>query len=120
WRAHGLRYGIPGNYDGDLAAGHAVIANVSRTVLDEARERLRPVIVVNVTASPAVLRERLIARGREDAADVVLRLDRSIDKSLDGAAFGADVVSICNDGALEEAARQFGRVLDRAIRRAAC
>jgi ribose 1,5-bisphosphokinase len=98
WRAHGLDYGLPRELATTLAEGRCVVANVSRSVVDEARSRLTPVVVVAITASPETLATRLIARGREDANDIANRLRRAGAWSLDQ----ADAV-IDNDGALDEA-----------------
>lgn len=81
WRAHGLHYGIPGDITADLAAGRVVIANVSRAVVAEAAEQF-PVGVIEITAPPEILARRLVARGREDAADVARRLSRAIELPL--------------------------------------
>ncbi len=98
WRAHGLCYGIPRDPYAKLREdGVAVIANVSRGVIGEARARLQPVAVVSVAASPAVLAARLAARGREDAADIEARLARA--DALDVG--GHDVSTVMNDGALD-------------------
>jgi guanylate kinase len=101
WQAHGLRYGIPADVADDLARGATVIANVSRGVIAEAAGRF-PVRVVEVTAPAAVLARRLAERGREGAADVAARLARAV--ALPG---GVEVVTVVNDGAVEDAVRRF-------------
>ena len=109
WGAHGLRYGLPVEIEADLARGRCVVANVSRGVLDEARRRLQPVAVLSIEASEATLRERLGARGREEAAEIEGRIARA-------AAFtvtGEDVIRVRNDGALEDAVRDFVGALRR-------
>jgi len=109
WRAHGLGYALPLAIEGDLADGRSVVANVSRTVIDDARRRLGPVRVIHVTAPPAVLARRLAARGRESAADIEERLRRG---GLT-APRGADVEVIVNDGPLERAVERFVALLRR-------
>lgn len=97
WRAHGLCYGLPRAPAAKLREdGMAVVANVSRTVIEEARARLQPVSVVSVTATSETLRNRLTARGRETAADIDERVARAaaIDVS------GPDVTTVANDGDL--------------------
>ena len=39
WRAHGFAYGIANGIHDDLNAGHAVVVNGSRGIVDHARER---------------------------------------------------------------------------------
>ena len=106
WNAHGLDYGLPQTLATALAEGKCVIANVSRTVVSEARQRLAPVAVVAVTASPETLAGRLIGRGREDPTDIAERLTRA------GAISPSDAdVVIDNDGPLDEAVDRFVAVL---------
>ncbi|WP_207791920.1 phosphonate metabolism protein/1,5-bisphosphokinase (PRPP-forming) PhnN [Siccirubricoccus phaeus] len=95
WRAHGLRYGIPADIAGDLAAGRVVVANLSRTVLEEAAARL-PLRVLEITAPVAVLAARLAARGRESVADIAARLAREAPLPS-----GLPVTRVVNDGTPE-------------------
>lgn len=76
WRAHGLRYGIPGTHRQDLEAGRNVVVNVSRTVVAEAMDRHGAVVVIEVTAPPDVLAGRLARRGRETRPGIDRRLAR--------------------------------------------
>ncbi|WP_339535015.1 phosphonate metabolism protein/1,5-bisphosphokinase (PRPP-forming) PhnN [Pseudomonas hunanensis] len=77
WRANGLDYGIPRQVDQWLAAGRAVLVNGSRAYLAEARQRYPDLLVVLVQVKPEVLRQRLLARGRETTEEVEQRLARS-------------------------------------------
>ncbi|MBI0384193.1 phosphonate metabolism protein/1,5-bisphosphokinase (PRPP-forming) PhnN, partial [Streptomyces albiflaviniger] len=76
WSAHGLRYGIPIEIDDDIRDGRSVLANVSRSVLDELAARYEHFVVVRITVSEAVRASRLRTRGREDADDMARRLRR--------------------------------------------
>lgn len=75
WSAHGLRYGLAASIEAELAAGRCVIANVSRTIPAMLAGRVRAA-VVEITAPPDLLAQRLASRGREDAADIPSRLGR--------------------------------------------
>lgn len=99
WRAHGLCYGVPrAPVEALRAEGVAVVANVSRAVIGDARARLQPVSVVLVTARPETLAARLEARGRETAADIHSRLERAGEIAVTG----RDVWTVANDGGLED------------------
>jgi len=102
WHANGFDYGLRRKLNESLGDGHSVVANVSRTVVAEARLRLPPVTVISVTASTATLATRLAARGRESAAEIERRLDRAVTVAWPGADF-----HIANDGPLETAIEKF-------------
>lgn len=78
WTAHGLSYGLRNAIDDDIRAGRIVIANVSRTIVVEARRRYADVVVVQVTAPAEVLAERLAARGRASDGALTDRLNRAV------------------------------------------
>jgi len=103
WQAHGLSYGVPATILDELAAGRAVVVNVSRTVIDDARRRFDRVRVVRVAVDEATLRERLTARGREDPAAVAGRLARA--GALQSAGAGDFIID--NNGAAEQAIAAF-------------
>ena len=77
WPAHGLHYGVPVQVDDHLAAGRDVLANLSRTQLHAAQDRFDRCVFISLTATNAVLARRLTARGREDASEVIRRLERA-------------------------------------------
>lgn len=103
WQAHDLKYGIPVAYADDLATGRDVIANVSRAVIPEAIARYSPAVVLEITASPAVLAKRLAGRGRETEDDIRARLARH------AASIPEDAVktTIVNDGTADEGVAKF-------------
>jgi ribose 1,5-bisphosphokinase len=110
WQAHGLEYGLSRALAAELGAGRGVVANVSRTVVAEARARLAPVAVVAIAASPETLAARLAGRGRENAVEIDRRLRRGTALSPDQADFVID-----NDGSLDAAIQRFVEVLRQLI-----
>lgn len=107
WQAHGLKYGIPAACADVLAAGRHVIANVSRAVIGEAIARYSPVVVLEITASPAILAERLASRGRETEDDVRARLAREAARIPEDAV----TTTILNDGTPEDGIAAFVEAL---------
>jgi ribose 1,5-bisphosphokinase len=106
WQAHGLNYGLPVNLLDHLRAGHSVIANLSRGALSAARRIGVPLLVIEITASPEVLAERLGQRGREGPADQQARLERN---QLYAGGVGADHILV-NDAAPDVAALELVRI----------
>ncbi len=105
WRANDLAYGIPVEIDAWLASGRAVLINGSRAHLPKARERYPDLLAILITVEPRVLRQRLLARGRESLEDIERRLARSPQLSLHDPA----IHLLDNSTSLEDAQR---RLLD--------
>jgi ribose 1,5-bisphosphokinase len=99
WRAHGLHYGLPVAFEDALSSGHVVVANVSRSVIADARRRYARTVVTNVTAPQDVLARRLAGGAREAEGSIDERLSRATSHPL----LGHDVVTIENCGAIEDA-----------------
>lgn len=120
WNAHGNDYGVGREIHDWRAAGLTVVVSGSRDHflrtggLDS---QARPVLI---TAPVERLRQRLEGRGRESATEAAERLERADAYDLDD----PRLVTIVNDGTLDEAAAAFVRLLarpewpDAALRRA--
>ncbi|SSC65814.1 phosphonate metabolism protein/1,5-bisphosphokinase (PRPP-forming) PhnN [Ciceribacter selenitireducens] len=111
WDAHGLSYGIPASVHEKLALGHLVVANGSRSALPHWAKAFQSLLVINVTASPEVLAERLVARGRESREEILERLKRG-SLTVDG---DYDVVTIDNSGALADAGAKLISTLEAVL-----
>ncbi len=100
WQANGHAYGIGREIRDWLENGRTVVVSGSRAHLAEARAGFPGIEVVQVSAGAEVLRERLSARGREDAARVEERLARGAGLALPDSAVA---LHIANDGELANA-----------------
>jgi ribose 1,5-bisphosphokinase len=105
WAAHGLRYGLPIDIDDAIAAGRVVVANVSRTVVDELKARYRRVVPIAISADPAAVKARLLGRGRESAVAIRQRAARLVASS------GDEWVELRNDGSIDTAGDALVRLL---------
>ncbi|MGC5777296.1 phosphonate metabolism protein/1,5-bisphosphokinase (PRPP-forming) PhnN [Methylobacterium sp. NFXW15] len=76
WRAHGLGYAVPKRLGRLARSGHVVVCNVSRRIVCEARSRFAGTQVVEITAPPEVLAQRLAARARAEDGNLAARLAR--------------------------------------------
>jgi ribose 1,5-bisphosphokinase len=108
WRAHDHGYGIARKIDDEIAAGHVVVVNVSRTIIDAARQRYERPAMVLITAPADVLAERLAARRRDSDGDLGERLQRA---SI-GTVADPDLV-ISNVGPVEDGARRLADFIRR-------
>lgn len=107
WKAHGLSYALPKVVDEHLSAGRVVICNVSRTVIEAARLKYGPaVIVLEIRASQENRAARLAARKRESLAEIAARLTRVVDTE----AADTDYV-VTNDGHPDAAIDAFVKLL---------
>ncbi|WP_341523699.1 phosphonate metabolism protein/1,5-bisphosphokinase (PRPP-forming) PhnN [Pseudomonas sp. G.S.17] len=117
WQANGLHYGIPKEIDEWLAQGSDVLINGSRGYLPQARQRYPDLLAVLLTVSEQALRQRLLARGRESAAEIDARLRRNAEFSGDVQASAPGVFVLDNSGALEHSVEQ---LIQRIAREHAC
>jgi phosphonate metabolism protein PhnN/1,5-bisphosphokinase (PRPP-forming) len=97
WHANGFDYAIPVEIDDALAQSRHVVANVSRLIVPEARQRYQPLRVICVTAPADVVAARLAGRGRESSGEIVDRLARGALALPEG----PDVSVVVNDGSLD-------------------
>ena len=103
WPANGLHYGVRHSALAPLAQGHCVFVNGSRAYLSEAMRQRPGLTVLYVTASAETLRQRLLARGRENGPAVDARLARALAWQLPAGHGGLEVE---NNGALNDAGEQ--------------
>lgn len=101
WNAHQLSYGLPwSELQPQNAAVQIIIANVSRTVLNDLLAEYGG-HVLYITASSTEIRRRLEKRHRETAASINQRLRRHIPLSEQ-----LPMTTIHNNGLLEDAIKQ--------------
>jgi len=115
WESHGHGYGLGREIEQWLNLGATVVMNGSRGFLPEAARRFPDLCVVLIEVSPAALRARLEARGRESAAEIEARLARAGEFAVEH----PGLVRIRNDGPLAEAGDQLVAVL-RAAEKTLC
>ncbi|TAJ36513.1 MAG: phosphonate metabolism protein/1,5-bisphosphokinase (PRPP-forming) PhnN [Reyranella sp.] len=109
WHAHGNDYGVGREIHEWRAAGMTVVVSGSRDHFQRTGgldSLARPVLI---TASPERLQQRLAGRGRETALEASERLDRAGAYAIDD----PRLVTIVNDGALDDAAQIFVTLLSR-------
>ncbi|TDG02374.1 phosphonate metabolism protein/1,5-bisphosphokinase (PRPP-forming) PhnN [Paraburkholderia guartelaensis] len=99
WASNGLQYGIGSEVDHWLDKGLTVVMNGSREYLSQARARYPYLVPVEIAVPEAVLRERLLARGRETPEQVAQRLQRN--RLLERSSGQVEIIR--NDGDLEQA-----------------
>lgn len=102
WRANGLAYGIPRQIDDWLTAGQDVLVNGSRAYLAQAQQRYPDLLALLLTVDLAVLRERLLARGRETLAEIEVRLARNAQFASGVMAETGRLQLLDNSGRLEQ------------------
>ena len=103
WKANGLQYGIRHSELAPLENGHWVLVNGSRAYVPEIRQTWPLASILHIQAPAAVVRERLLARGREIGAALEARIARSQAISETRAAGDMELL---NGGSLEESGLQ--------------
>ncbi|WP_137133165.1 phosphonate metabolism protein/1,5-bisphosphokinase (PRPP-forming) PhnN [Rhizobium sp. FKY42] len=110
WQAHGLSYGILRSAAEAYNAGKTVVVNGSRAALPLFSGCFCNTIVVNITADPEVIAQRLASRGREDAEQIAQRLKRGADLCVP---CQLPVHTIDNSRDLEAAVEEFLKLVQR-------
>ena len=103
WEIYGLNYGVPIEIDEWLKKGHPVIVNVSRMIINEARETYENLKVVFIEVPLEITIKRIKDRGRESGQLLKERMQRA-EKNQKFP--GADFI-VNNSGELETAIDQF-------------
>lgn len=98
WSAHGLYYGIPITVKYQLNKGTDCLVNFSRKALAEAAAIFPRFKVLNITAQPSTLKQRLVARGRETEEEIAARLAQASNPLP----ADLEVIHLSNDGPLSQ------------------
>ena len=77
WHIYQLNYGVPIEIDEWLKDGHPVLVNVSRTILEEAREKYENLKVVFIEVPFEITLQRVTDRGRESGELLDMRIERA-------------------------------------------
>lgn len=99
WQAHGFHYGIAKDYAAEVKAGRRVVINGSRAHV-QALLSSPDIRLIQITAGPNQLAQRLAQRGRDTASAIDERMTRNTRFS----GLKTDCL-IVNDGELAVAAR---------------
>jgi len=102
WHIYGLDYGVPIEIDKWLKNGHAVLVNVSRTVVEKARELYKNLKVVFIYVPLEITINRIKKRGRERSELLKERIERAKNYQL----FPEADFVVDNSGELNEAIDQ--------------
>jgi thymidine phosphorylase len=73
WSAHGFDYGLSTTLSHELARGRHIVANGSRATIADIARRVENFVVIEITAAPDTIAQRLSARGRETADEIAAR-----------------------------------------------
>lgn len=113
WKIYGLNYGVPIEIDEWLEKGHPVIVNVSRTIIDEAREIYKKIKVIFIEVPLEITIKRIKDRGRESGQLLKQRMERaSANQTMPGADF-----KVNNSDELDNAIDQFLKYLIMIVRK---
>ncbi len=106
WEANGLGYGVRHEQleqlepPEPLTDGPWVLVNGSRAYLADAIALFPSLVAVHITASPDVLRARLVARGRETPERIEARVQRALAFSVP---HGTAAIEVHNDRSIDDA-----------------
>ena len=103
WHIYHLNYGVPIEIDEWLKDGHPVLVNVSRMIIDEAREKYENIRVIFIEVPFKISLQRLEDRGREKGE----LLDERLERAKKNQEFPSADFVVDNSGDLGDAINQF-------------
>lgn len=109
WESHDKQYAIGREVRKWRKSGMNVIINGSREYLQQAREIYPPLVPIWLMVSEDIMRQRLIARGRESNEEIEARIQRS--KELNDLKPN-DCVFINNDQTIEDTIGQIMALIE--------
>lgn len=109
WQAHRNYYGIAEHMAHDTNSYTTLVCSVSRGAVIDFDRRYPNTLTVNVTVEEDILKERLLARGRENEADIEKRLARATKKIT-----ARNLILFDNSGPLQESCAKFIDLLEQA------
>jgi thymidine phosphorylase len=107
WSAHGFDYGLSTTLARELARGRHVVANGSRATIADIAQRVENFVVIEITAAPDTIAQRLSARGRETGDAIAARRLRTTPPFPPD----VEVVQIGNDADPENGAERLAAAL---------
>ena len=110
WSAHDMQYALPDDVYEKLRLNTHVVANISRRKVSEAIKKFSRVEVIEITACHETICKRLMSRGRESEAEIMVRRLREISPDWSS---GANVTVIENEASISEAVDRFIEALLR-------
>ena len=107
WRSYGINYGVSKDIETSLMQGRVVLVNVSRQVVEPARQKIPNVYVVFIKVPFHITEARIRARGREEGTDLEARIERARQNQD----FPTADYLIDNSGDLESAGKELLNIL---------
>ena len=111
WHVYGLYYGIPIEIENWLKAGHSVVVNVSRTIIDEAKKKYKNTKVVFIQVPIETILKRLKNRARENK----IRLEERIERAKKNQTYSEADFIVDNSGDLAEAIDQLLKYIRKIV-----
>eukprot|EP01080_Neovahlkampfia_damariscottae_P004819 gene4819-8405_t len=116
WEAYNFFYGIRNDLIlNPLKNGKNVLLNISRNKIEEAQNKYESkgfnVVVLEISADPEIIKNRLKKRGRETEEQINQRIQRHLEQRKKVIEVSNKIVTIENNGTIEEGIEKFINVL---------
>lgn len=109
WESHGQFYGIGREIDTWLQKGFNIVLNGSRQYLPVAQQLYPDMCVILIDANPEIIGRRLANRGRESAAEIKKRIERTGEITTDL----NNCIKILNDAEISDAGEALIAVISK-------